>query len=161
VAVPCNGLVEPKAGKRELQVDLATCANLLNVTFKGFETTNRARALGAKADAVSRFQALGRAREGPPTVRPKPLMEQDLNPRAAGLADAHALQPRRDDPRVVEHESVAGPKQIRQGGQRGVRESAPSRHVKKSGCVPRHGGTQRNSVFRQVEVEEIDPHGRS
>jgi hypothetical protein len=85
----------------------------------------------------------------------------DVRPGLA--AHALALERRRDHPRVVEHEGVAGAQQLGQvadGAVLGLGLGAGPHH-EQARRVARAHGMQRDPVFRQLEVEQVGAHGRS
>ncbi|MNO00412.1 hypothetical protein D3C81_2202950 [compost metagenome] len=67
-------------------------------------------------------------------------------------AVAHARQAGGDDPRVVEHQGVAGLQEVRQVADDPVVQRAVLDHQQARG-IARLGGAQRDAVIVQVEVE--------
>jgi hypothetical protein len=77
------------------------------------------------------------------------------------LPGAPALQPRRDNPGVVQHQDVAGPQLVRQVGDPQVLQRRPWRHQEQPRGIPRADGPQGDAVLGQVEVEIGKLHGRA
>ncbi len=113
----------------------------------------------AEMDAVARRHALARPHEGEPAVRGYAHMQRrvDMRRRLAAPADAGKL--RRNDLGVVEDEHVAGIKQRRQVAHDAVLERALRAHDKQPRRIARIFRAQRDALFRQIEVEEVDAHG--
>ncbi len=80
----------------------------------------------------------------------------DLRDRLAAHADS--AEPRRDHFGVVDHQRVAGAKEIRQVGDAMVGERAVGVEDQQARRVARRGGRQRDALRRQVEVELVDAH---
>ena len=75
------------------------------------------------------------------------------------VAMARSAQLRRQDPRVVDHEDVAGLEQIDEIGDMLVLERPVMRHDQHARAVPRLGRMERDAVVGQLEVEGVNFHG--
>ena len=85
-------------------------------------------------------------------------MQRRLDLAGLSVAVAHAEQAGRDHPGVVEHQGVAGTQQRRQVGDHVVEESARRVHPQQLSPITWRDRSQRNAVFRQVEVEIVEVH---
>ena len=113
----------------------------------------------AEADALADLELLGRAHERPPAAVVDALDQRRLDGRDRLAADPHAVEPRRDDPGVVDDERVAGLEEIRQVGDARVGQRAVRADDQHPGAVARRGGRERDALGRQVEIEGVDAHG--
>ena len=80
---------------------------------------------------------------------------------AIATADARFAAPPfqlgRYDAGIVEHQTIAGPKNVRQIADRSVGCRIPIQQ-QEACCVPRLGGAQGDQVLGKIKVEEIDAH---
>jgi hypothetical protein len=120
-------------------------------------------ALVAEAQHIAGHQPLRRLHESAPARAIEPPMQRRLD-RGLGIAaaDAAACQTRRDDPGIVDHQSVARPQEVRQVAHRAVLEfrHLPGAHDQEPGGVAGRDRTQRDPVGRQMEIEQIGAHSR-
>jgi hypothetical protein len=65
-----------------------------------------------------------------------------------------------NDARVVDDENIPRLQKGRQVAHDAVVETAPRRDDEQARAVARLGGPQRNPVLGEIEIEEIDAHGR-
>ena len=67
-----------------------------------------------EADNFAFFQFLEGANECAPEIRAFALMQRRLYPRRSIAPDAAALKARRNDPRIIDDENIAGRQKVRQ-----------------------------------------------
>jgi hypothetical protein len=108
---------------------------------------------GREFDRHPRPGALARLDEGVPLALAHPLDEQQLHPAAAGGAAGE--EPRRDHPRVIEHQQVARPQQAGQVADPGVALGADVVEEEQAALAAR-GGFLGDARRRQVVVEVAD-----
>ncbi|GAA2872201.1 hypothetical protein GCM10010837_24660 [Aminobacter niigataensis] len=85
-------------------------------------------------------------------------MERRIDMRDSLAAHAAALELRRDDARVVEHQHIAGFEQRRQVAHLEVGEFLAWPDEKHASRIARFSGAKRNPLFGQLEIEKIDAH---
>ena len=115
----------------------------------------------AEADAVADRQPLGRPHEGFPAVGADAHVQRRVDLRRRVAAPAHAAQLRRNDLGVVEDQQIAGLEQRRQVADDPVLERRPWLDDQQPRRIARLGRAQRDPVFRQLEIEKVDAHGRA
>ena len=111
------------------------------------------RDLFGEDDGVAEVEATGVAGEGMPGAAPRALVEGDADP---GLAPP-SFELGGNDAGIVEDQDIAGAQQRRQVADRRVGSRAAGLH-EQAGGVARCGGPQRDTVFGQLEVEQVDFH---
>ena len=67
-------------------------------------------------------------------------------------------QARGNDLRIIQDQAVALVQQVGQVANEAVRELALRTDNQQTGSIPRHGGPQRDPVFRQNEVKFVNSH---
>ncbi|MNJ43371.1 hypothetical protein D3C77_383750 [compost metagenome] len=118
--------------------------------------------LAAEADAVADLEPLAGLHEGAPDMGRVAVVQRRLDLDGQDFAFrpdplAHARQARRDHPRVVEHQGVAGLQEFRQVADDAILKVAV-RHHQQARRVARVGGAQGDARLGQVEVEIGCPH---
>ena len=108
---------------------------------------------------IARPQPLPGTREGAPAPVAEIADQQRLDRHVLPhpFPGPHALQPRRDDPGVVEHEEVAAPQQAGQGTHRAVVQRL-ARDVEQPRGVARGDRPLGDQIVRQREIEKVDAH---
>ena len=116
-------------------------------------------AVVAEVQPVALLQALGRPRQRPPAVGVEPLDQRHRDVGGKVAAPAHALQRRRNDARVVEHQRVAFAQQRRQIAHAAIGERRLARrHDEQPRRIARAHRMQRDALLRQLEIEQIGAH---
>ena len=112
-------------------------------------------------------RGVDRAGEAQASPRLRRVARPDLRERLAGIEralDEHldlaarvldAVEPRLHDPRVVEHEHVAGREELREIGERVIGHAA-GRKAQQPARRPRRGRMLRDQLGRQLVVEVVD-----
>ena len=160
----CPGLqdriVEHGAAEIEAQQDFAILALLDHFGIERGKETGHPLGRGAEPHALADAQFLGRAHEGTPAIGGLALVQRRFDPRDRLAADANARKPRRDHPRIVDDEHIAGTQVIRQIADAAILEGRGGRrrHDEQAGAVARLGRPQRDAILGQIEIEEIDAH---
>ena len=114
----------------------------------------------AELDAIEQVELLARFGEGPPGIGIDPLVEVERDLRAGiAVAVPRSAQLRRQDPRVVDDENVAGLEQVDQVGDMPVGQRAVMGHDQHARAVARLGWMERDPVGWQLEIEGVDVHG--
>ncbi len=151
-------LVEGGTREGKAQGDLAALAFRVHLGVEGGQQTGGALAVLAEADAVADLEALGRPHQSAPAIRRLALDQGRLDARHGLAAHPDAGEPRRDHPRVVEDEGVAGTQQVREVANMAVGRRLAWHDDQKPGRIARLGGTQGDELLGQIEVEQIDAH---
>ena len=97
--------------------------------------------------------------ERAPAIRRDALDQRRLDMRARLSACAKPREARVNDARVIDDQRIAGREKLRQVADGTVHERAICRDDEQTRAVARIGGTQRDRLLRQLEIEEIDAHG--
>src|SRR5262249_21943472 len=112
----------------------------------------------AETDALADLEPLGGPRERPPTAIVDALNQRRLD-RSNGLApNAYPIKARRDDPRVVDDQRVAGREEVREVAHARVLEVAVGSDNQHSRAVPRVRRLERDAFRRKDEIEGVDAH---
>jgi len=85
------------------------------------------------------------------------LVQGRVNARHRLPSPARSKQLRRDDLGVIDHQHVAGAQEFWQISDLGVARVLRRDHQQTRGFA-RLGGTQRDPLFRQLEIEKLYPH---
>ena len=151
-------LVQRRACELKAQQNLAGFALVLHFRVERCEKAGHAFARLAETDALADLEPLGGPRERPPAAIVDAL-DQGRFDRGDRLAsDPDALEPRRDDPRIVDDQRVAG---VRKSGRSRtcasvrVAVGADNQHPR---AVPRIRRSQRDALRRKNEIEGVDAH---
>ena len=128
-------------------------------TVASSDTGKAHAAVVAEVQPVALLQALGRPRQRQPAVVGEPFDQRDGDVGAKVAAPAHALQRRRDDARVVEHQRIAFAQQRGEIAHAAIGERRLARrHDEQPRCIARAHRMQRDALLRQLEIEQIGAH---
>src|SRR5436190_4306768 len=111
--------------------------------------------MAAEVDRVASAYPLGVAQEGLPFTRAFALMERG----ADGRLPTTAFELRWDDLGIVEHQHVAGLKQLRQLARRAV-GNLRTVNDQQPGRIAGARGPQRDALGGKIEIEVRKAHGR-
>ena len=151
-------LVQRRAGEFEAQQDLARFALVLDLRVERGEKAGHAFARLAETDALADFELLGGPHERPPAAIVDALDQRRFDRSDRLAPDPDAVEPRRDDPRVVDDQRVAGVEKVRQVAHVRVRQTAVGADNQHPRAVARIGRRERDAVGRENEIEGVDAH---
>ena len=161
---------EIEIGPREVehQLDFARVELIRNSRA---ERRHEARAVRLRAEPqpVSNDQPLGGARQRTPAAIVHTPQQVERNARRDLVAHAHTVERRRDHTRIVEHNGIARPQQVREIADGPVLKDArtiscgPARRIdhEQPRAVTRLRRMKRDTVLGKIEFEKIGTHGAS
>ena len=159
VAALGDRLVEHRTVEREREGDLAALALRLDARIELAEKADLA--LVAEAHGIADGEPLRRLHERAPARAVEAFDEIRLDRRFRAASDAPPMQARRDHPRVVDDELVAGAQQLRQVAHDAILERRAGPHDKQPRRIARPRRAQRDPLRRQVEIEQVGAHAPS
>jgi hypothetical protein len=153
--------VEVRSGEVEGERDLAALPARFDGRVEAAEQAGPvARAGLAEAQPIARRKLLRRPREGEPAGGVEATVQQDFGPGRRLAPEPETIETRGYDPRGVDHQRVAGGKQVGKVGHDAVLELGLSSrtHDQQARGVARRGRTERDQLLGQVEIEQGDVH---
>jgi hypothetical protein len=122
-------------------------------------TEARTRIFCAEGNALSHFQLLGGPHESEPAVFPLALVQHAFDTRDRISTAACAIQSCRNHARIIDDDDIARLQNIRQVANDTILHGRIIRgNIEKTRRIARLCRAQRNAIFRQFKIEEVDFH---